>query len=416
MNHKVLIGLLATLLLSSCGRSASKSDINVVRVGLLHSRSGTMALSENTVAEAERLAIEELNAGGGLMLKGKRVLIQPVEEDGMSDPDTFARRTEQLLDHEKVVAIFGGWTSTSRKAMLPALEERDALLFYPVQYEGQECSPFVVYGGSVPNQQSEPALNWMLANRSKRILLIGSDYIYPRTANRIMRTQVQRAGGTVLDEHYLPLGSADVDPLVESIQQANASGPIVVINTLNGDSNLAFFEQLYREAIIGSEAVDTGVTVLSLSVSEEEALAIGTNKISGTYASWSYFQSLAGDHSRTFAQRFRRRYGYHRVINDPAEAGYSLVHLWARAAERAGSTNPKDVRRQLIGTSYSAPQGLLTITPSQHLNKRSLLGKADDTGNFQVVKDFGVIEPKPWNPDHPESAGQHCVHGSNTPI
>ena len=256
----------------------------------------------------------------------------------------------------------------------------------------------------------------MLTNRSKRILLIGSDYIYPRTANRIMRTQVQRKGGTVIAERYLPLGSAEVEPLVESIRRASASGPVVVVNTLNGDSNLAFFEQLYRKGLTGSQAVDSGVTVLSLSVSEEEALAIGTNKISGTYASWSYFQSLAGDHSRTFAQRFRRRYGYHRVINDPAEAGYSLVHLWARAAERAGSTNAKDVRRHLIGTSYAAPQGLLTITPSQHLNKRSLLGQADDTGNFQVVKDFGVIEPKPWNPDHPESAGQHCDQSSDTPL
>ena len=416
MKHKVLISVLATLLVSSCGRGDSKSDVNVVRVGLLHSRSGTMALSENTVAEAERLAIEEINASGGLRLKGKRALIQPIEQDGMSDPDTFARHAKQLLGHDKVVAIFGGWTSASRKAMLPALEARDALLFYPVQYEGQECSPYVVYGGSVPNQQSEPALNWMLTNRSKRILLIGSDYIYPRTANRIMRTQVQRKGGTVIAERYLPLGSAEVEPLVESIRRASASGPVVVVNTLNGDSNLAFFEQLYRKGLTGSQAVDSGVTVLSLSVSEEEALAIGTNKISGTYASWSYFQSLAGDHSRTFAQRFRRRYGYHRVINDPAEAGYSLVHLWARAAERAGSTNAKDVRRHLIGTSYAAPQGLLTITPSQHLNKRSLLGKADDTGNFQVVKDFGVIEPQPWNPDHPESVGQHCDQGSDTPL
>ena len=413
MKRKKLFPLLITLLISGCTQGGSKTDNNVVRVGLLHSRSGTMALSENTVAEAERLAIEDINASGGLTINGQRVLIQPVEEDGMSDPDTFARQAEQLLDEQQVVAIFGGWTSASRKAMLPVLEARNALLFYPVQYEGQECSPFVVYGGSVPNQQSEPALNWMLANRSKRVLLIGSDYVYPRTANRIMRAQVQREGGTVLAELYLPLGSAEVNPLVESIRQASAGGPVVVINTLNGDSNLAFFEQLFRNGLIGPQAVDNGVSLLSLSVSEEEALAIGTNKTSGTYASWSYFQSLAGDASTTFAQRFRRRYGFHRVINDPAEAAYSLVHLWARAAERAGSTDPKDVRQQLIGTSYEAPQGLLTITASQHLNKRSLLGQADDTGNFKVVKDFGVIEPQPWNPDHPDSVGQACDHRSN---
>ena len=194
MTRKTLISLLITLLVSSCGQGSSTPGNKLVRVGLLHSRSGTMALSENTVAEAERLAIEDINASGGLRLNGQRVLIQPIEEDGMSDPDTFAQQAEELLDEHQVVAIFGGWTSASRKAMLPVLETRDALLFYPVQYEGQECSPQVVYGGSVPNQQSEPALSWMLANRSKRVLLIGSDYIYPRTANRIMRAQVQREG------------------------------------------------------------------------------------------------------------------------------------------------------------------------------------------------------------------------------
>ena len=154
MKRKKLFPLLITLLISGCTQGGSKTDNNVVRVGLLHSRSGTMALSENTVAEAERLAIEDINASGGLTINGQRVLIQPVEEDGMSDPDTFARQAEQLLDEQQVVAIFGGWTSASRKAMLPVLEARNALLFYPVQYEGQECSPFVVYGGSVPNQQS----------------------------------------------------------------------------------------------------------------------------------------------------------------------------------------------------------------------------------------------------------------------
>ena len=413
MKRTTLFSLLITLLISACRGGDSESNVNVVRVGLLHSRSGTMALSENTVAEAERLAIENINASGGLVIQGRSVLIQPVEEDGMSDPDTFARQAEHLLDDDEVVAIFGGWTSASRKAMLPVLEARDALLFYPVQYEGQECSAHVVYGGSVPNQQSEPAVNWMLANRSQRILLIGSDYVYPRTANRIMRTQVEREGGTVVDELYLPLGSGEVSALVESIRQASASGPVVVINTLNGDSNLAFFEALHNSGLIDPEARNSPVTVLSLSVSEEEALAIGTERISGTFASWSYFQSLDGDASRAFAQRFRRRYGYHRAINDPAEAAYSLVHLWAEAAEKAGSTDPKVVRQHLIGTSYAAPQGLLTITPSLHLNKRSLLGKADDTGNFQVVKDFGVIAPRPWNPDHPRSDGRHCDQSNN---
>lgn len=405
-----LAGLLGASLLSSCNNSPSSQPVSSVNVGILHSRSGTMALSENTVAEAERLAIEEINADGGLNLNGRRVLLRAIEEDGRSDPATFARQAAKLLDTQNVVAVFGGWTSSSRKAMIPVFEARGGLLFYPVQYEGQECSAFVVYGGSVPNQQSTPTVAWMLANKSKQLVLIGSDYVYPKTANQIIRAQVTQAGGTVIDELYLPLGSQAVEPLIQAIAKARATKPVVVINTLNGDSNIAFFQALNKAGLVG----DPNLSVLSLSVSEEEAIAIGSNNMSGSYASWSYFQSLDSEASKEFAARFRQRYGFHRVINDPAEAGYSLVHLWAKAAEAANSTDPAKVRKALIGTRFEAPQGLLSIMPSQHLRKRSLLGRADPSGRFIVQENFGVIDPIPWNPALAESAERQCDH-SKTP-
>ena len=401
-----LAGLLGVCWLGSCAEPPTTNPPKIVNVGILHSRSGTMALSENTVAEAERLAIEEINADGGLNIKGRRVLIKAIEEDGMSDPDTFARQAAKLLDQQNVVAVFGGWTSSSRKAMIPIFKERDALLFYPVQYEGQECSAFVVYGGSVPNQQSTPAIAWMLANKSKRLVLIGSDYVYPKTANRIIRSQAAKAGGTVIEERYLPLGSRAVDPIIQAITSAQDSDPVVVINTLNGDSNIAFFSALNKAGLVGNP----NVSVLSLSVSEEEAIAIGANNIQGSFASWSYFQSLDTESSKAFGARFRQRYGFHRVINDPAEAGYSLVYLWAKAAETANSTDPTKVRQALIGTRFEAPQGSLTLMPSQHLRKGSLLGRAEPNGNFIIQEDFGVIDPIPWNPALAESAGRRCDH------
>lgn len=400
------LSVMATALMIGCRASDQDSTVRSVPVGVLHSRSGTMALSENTVAEAELLAIEEINAAGGLKLKGQRVLIKPIEEDGLSDPATFARKAARLLDQRKVVAVFGGWTSASRKAMVPVFEERGGLLFYPVQYEGQECSPAVVYGGSVPNQQSDPAVRWMLQQRSRRLVLIGSDYVYPHTANRIIRAQADREGGVVVDERYIPLGDKDVESLITAIQAARSGGSVVVINTLNGDSNLTFFKALHQSGL----SKDPQVTVLSFSVTEEEAMVIGRKALAGSFASWSYFQSLKSDASSSFAKRFRKRFGYHRVVNDPAEAAYSLVHLWAKAVERSGSTDPGKVRRALIGTAFDAPQGTLKITANQHLNKRSLLGRANASGQFQVVKDFGVIKPQPWNPSLPESASRSCDH------
>ena len=195
-----------------------------VLVGLLHSRTGTLSISENTVAEAELLAISEINRAGGLIIDGKRLRIVPVEEDGESDWPTFAQKAEKLIDVSKVEVIFGGWSSSSRKAMLPVIESREHLLFYPLQYEGEECSEFVLYAGATPNQQAGPAIDWLLQNRGDRFFLVGSDYVYPRTVNRIISRQIFQAGGTIVAERYVPLGDQNLTDTIQAIKIALPEG------------------------------------------------------------------------------------------------------------------------------------------------------------------------------------------------
>jgi urea transport system substrate-binding protein len=362
-----------------------------------------MSVSENTVAEAELMAIDEINHSGGLDVKGQRLQIVPIEEDGMSDWPTFARKAARLIDRDRVAVVFGGWTSASRKQMLPVFESRKSLLFYPVQYEGQECSPAIVYGGSTPNQQSEPAVDWLIKNQGRRFFLIGSDYVYPRTANQIVRAQVQARSASVVDEMYLPLGSKDVMPVIARIKNQLPQGGII-INTLNGDTNLAFFKALSRSGIDRKH----GYTVMSFSVSEEEVSAIGPELMAGSLASWSYFQSVSTPASKQFLDRFQARYGLNRVVNDPAEAAYSLVYLWAAAVRRAGSVDPIKVRSALVGTTFAAPQGMVEVAENLHLNKRSLIGQVKPDGQFQIVEDSGVIPPKPFNPYLEKSKGLSC--------
>jgi urea transport system substrate-binding protein len=399
----ILLLLLLAGLCSACTNLQGHQPPRLVKVGILHSRTGTMSISENTVAEAELMAIDEINRAGGLHVNSQRLQIVPIEEDGMSDWPTFARKAARLIDRDQVSAVFGGWTSASRKQMLPIFESRHNLLFYPVQYEGQECSPAVVYGGSTPNQQSEPAINWLIKNRGTKFFLIGSDYVYPRTANQIVRAQVEESSASIVDEMYLPLGSKDVAPVIARIHAQLPRGG-VVINTLNGDTNLVFFKALAKAGIDRSH----GYTVMSFSVSEEEVSAIGPELMAGSMAVWSYFQSLPTPASRQFADHFRARYGLNRVVNDPAEAAYSLVYLWAAAVQRAGSVNPDKVRKALIGTTFEAPQGLVTVAENLHLNKRALIGAVKPNGQFQILQDAGVIAPQPFNTYIAKSKGHRC--------
>ncbi|MFZ9269633.1 MAG: urea ABC transporter substrate-binding protein [Prochlorococcaceae cyanobacterium] len=398
--------LLATSIsLVACGggdQAGGKFD-GEVKVGILHSRSGTMAISENTVAEAELMAIDEINAKGGITIDGKKLKIVPVEEDGASDWPTFAEKAKKLIDQDQVAVVFGGWTSASRKAMLPVFEAKDHFLFYPIQYEGQECSKNIFYSGAAPNQQAEPAVDWLLQNKGKDFFLVGSDYVYPRTANTIMKEQLKASGGKVVGEDYLPLGNTEVAPIIAKIKQALPKGGVIV-NTLNGDSNVAFFKQMKAAGITPAN----GYSIMSFSIAEEEIAAIGPEYLEGTYAAWNFFQSLDTPASKEFTKNFKAKYGDKRVTNDPAEAAYMMVYLWAAAAEKANSVDDNKVREALIGVTFDAPEGKVTVMPNHHVDKRVLIGEVQKDGMFKILQDKGFVKPVAWNQYVPETKGYTC--------
>jgi urea transport system substrate-binding protein len=404
--------LAASLSLVACG-GADKASGNFdgeVKVGILHSRSGTMAISENTVAEAELMAIEEINAKGGIKIGGKNLKIVPVEEDGASDWPTFAEKAKKLIDQDQVSVVFGGWTSASRKAMLPVFEAKDHFLFYPIQYEGQECSKNIFYSGAAPNQQAEPAVDWLLKNKGKDFFLVGSDYVYPRTANTIMKEQLKASGGKVVGEDYLPLGNTEVAPIIAKIKQALPKGGVIV-NTLNGDSNVAFFKQMKAAGITPAN----GYSIMSFSIAEEEIAAIGPEYLEGTYAAWNFFQSLDTPASKEFTKNFKAKYGDNRVTNDPAEAAYMMVYLWAAAAEKAGTVDDNKVREALVGVSFDAPEGKVTVMPNHHVEKRVLIGEVQKDGMFKILEDKGFVKPVAWNQFVPETKGFTCDWTQNRP-
>lgn len=404
--------LATSLTLVACGGGdkAGGDFDGEVKVGILHSRSGTMAISENTVAEAELMAIDEINAKGGITIDGKKLKIVPVEEDGASDWPTFAEKATKLIDQDKVAVVFGGWTSASRKAMLPVFEAKDHFLFYPIQYEGQECSKNIFYSGAAPNQQAEPAVDWLLQNKGKDFFLVGSDYVYPRTANTIMREQLKANGGKVVGEDYLPLGNTEVAPIIAKIKQAMPKGGVIV-NTLNGDSNVAFFKQMKAAGITPAN----GYSIMSFSIAEEEIAAIGPEYLEGTYAAWNFFQSLDTPASKEFTKNFKAKYGDKRVTSDPAEAAYMMVYLWAAAAEKANSVDDNKVREALIGVSFDAPEGKVTVMPNHHVEKRVLIGEVQKDGMFKILEDKGFVKPVAWNQYVPETKGYTCDWTQNRP-
>ena len=375
----------------------------VVKVGVLHSRTGTLAVSENTVAEAELLAIREINAAGGVTVNGQRLALVAIEEDGQSAPEMFAERAARLIDQDSVAVIFGGWTSASRKAMLPVLESRNHLLMYPIQYEGEECSAQVLYAGATPNQQAGPAVDWLFRTHGRRFVLAGSDYVYPRTANRIIRQHVESLGGEVVGEFYEDLGVMDFEVMIERIRRSLPGGGII-INTINGDSNVAFFRSLRAAGLTRTE----GYVVMSFSIAEEEISAIGPENAEGTLAAWTFFESVRTPGAVGFSRRFRDSYGPHRVTSDPAATGYSMVYLWSAAVEKAGSVRPDEVSRALPGTTFSGPLGEVTVLPNHHVRKAMYIGQARADGQFEVVHTEPPIPGQAWSRRIPENQGFVC--------
>ena len=343
-----------------CGCS-KRTAPESIRIGVLHSLSGTMALSEKPVAEATLLAVEDLNARGGVL--GSRV--EAVTADARSDPAAFAVEAERLINQEKVAALFGCWTSASRKYVRPIVEKYNQLLFYPVQYEGLELSPNIVYAGAAPNQQIIPAVKWLFDHLGKRFFLVGSDYVFPRTANAIIKDQVGALQGEIVGEEYILLGSRQVEGVVEKIARAR---PSVILNTINGDSNVAFFQALRKRGI---RAEDT--PVMSFSIAEGEVGAIGADVLAGDYAAWNYFQSLDTPENREFVQRFRARFGSDRVVSDPMEAAYLSVHLWAQAVEAAQTPDAAVVQRSIGDQSYLGPGGMVYVDRATQHTRSSVL-------------------------------------------
>ncbi|MEU6796889.1 urea ABC transporter substrate-binding protein [Nonomuraea wenchangensis] len=382
--------------LAACGSHAQPAaEAQEIKVGLLHSLSGTMAISEVTVRDAELLAIDEINRAGGVL--GKKLV--PVAEDGASDWPTFAEKATKLIRQDKVATVFGGWTSASRKAMLPVFERYKALLWYPVQYEGLESSPYIFYTGATTNQQIIPGLDYLKEQGKKKVFLVGSDYVFPRTANKIIKAYAAANGMEVLGEEYTPLGHTEYSTLVNKVVQAK---PDAVFNTLNGDSNVAFFKQL-KSAGVTAEAMP----VLSVSVAEEEVTGIGVDNIAGHPVAWNYYQTTETPANEAFVKAYKAKYGANKVTSDPMEAAYNAVYLWAEAVKKAGTTEVEAVRKAAPGISLDRPEGKVTIDgENQHMYKTARIGIIQPDGLIKQVWDSGEpIKPDPYLKAYPWAAG-----------
>lgn len=367
-------------------KEQQRTDQQFIKVGVLHSLTGTMAISETALVDATLMAIDEINQAGGLLGK----LLKPVVVDGASDPTVFAREAERLILDEGVVTIFGGWTSASRKTMKPIIERRDHLLWYPVQYEGLEQSPNIIYGGAAPNQQVLPAVNWAIDTLGTSFYLVGSDYVFPRSANVIMRELIERRGGTVVGEEYELLGEDRFQAIVKDIKQKK---PAVILNTINGDGNLAFFKELRRAKIMS-----TDIPTISFSLAEAEINATDPTLLAGDYAAWSYFQSIDSPANRTFVSAFKARYGENRVTDDPIETAYFCVYLFAEAVKRAGTAETALVRQATNGLAVAAPEGTVRIDDENHHVYRSArVGQITPDGQFSIVwSSQQPIRPEPY--------------------
>jgi urea transport system substrate-binding protein len=372
--------LLAALVVA--WRPAVKAPI---RVGVLHSLTGTMAASERPLVDALRLAAEEINAAGGLLGRPLELVVA----DGRSDPNVFAAEAERLIVAEKVSVLFACWTSACRKAVKPVVERHRQLMFYPVQYEGLEQSPNIVYTGAAPNQQIIPGARWAMDTFGKRVFLVGSDYIFPRAANRLIRDLIVASGGKIVAESYLALGATDWSAPVEAIRRQK---PDVVLNTINGDSNTYFFRALKAAGL-------AGLPVVSFSIAEAELQAMGRDADhSRHYAVWGYFQSQDGTANRRFVQAFKTRFGSERVTSDPIESSYSGLLLWANAVREVGTPDPAKVNRSMGHQSIPGPSGVVAVdAATRHLWRRVIVGRALPDGQFESVATSDMaIRPAPF--------------------
>src|ERR1700754_526578 len=362
-----------------------------IKIGFLNSRSGTMAISENTVFDSLSLAAEQINAAGGVL--GKQLAV--VAEDGASEPTVFAEKAQKLIRSDCVAAVFGGWTSSSRKAMLPVFESNNALLFYPVQYEGLESSKNIFYTGATTNQQIIPALDYLKEQGATSLFLVGSDYVFPQTANKIIKAYAAANGMEIKGEEYAPLGHTDFATIVAKVRDAGASA---VFNTLNGDSNVAFFKE-YKNLGLTPDAMP----VIRVSISEKEVGGIGVDNIVGQPVAWNYYQTIDSPTNQQFVDAFKAKYGQNRVTSDPMEAAYTSLWLWKGMVEKAGAFDVDAVRTAADGISYDAPEGTVTVSgENHHIAKTALIGKVGPDGLIHTEWSSGEpIEPDPYLSTYP---------------
>ncbi|GHU56398.1 urea ABC transporter substrate-binding protein [Clostridia bacterium] len=404
MRTLAAIGLSAFLALSAAGCSGGQQSNSTsesapesapetqsggtVKVGLLHSLTGPMAISEKSVRDAEVLAIEEINESGGVLGK----TIEYTEEDGASEPSTFATKAEKLVGQTKVSAVFGCWTSSSRKAVKSVFEDYDSLLWYPVQYEGMEQSPNIVYTGAAPNQQIVPAIEYLIEQGYKKFFLLGSDYVFPRTANMIIAAQVKNAGLEVVGEEYAAMDQTDFAAIIAKIEAAQ---PDVIVNTLNGTGNVSFFKQMSEKNYDASKYM-----TMSFSIAEEEVAAIGAGILKDHLVSWNYYQTTDTPENTKFVAAYKAKFGENRVTSDPAEAAYDAVYLWKAAVEKAGSFDVDKVLAAIKtgSISFQAPEGKVVIDgDNQHLYKTVRIGKIGEDGLItEIYATDAPVAPDPY--------------------
>lgn len=377
--------------------TTASAEKKPIKAGILHSLSGTMAISEVSVKDATMLAIKEINASGGI--DGR--MIETVIEDGASDWPTFAEKARKLIQQDKVDVVFGCWTSASRKAVLPVFEELNGLLFYPVQYEGLEMSPNIFYTGAEPTQQIIPGIEYLISEGHKKIYLLGSDYVFPRTANTIIKLQLTATGGELAGEQYVPLGGTDFQTIIAQLQEVK---PDAIFNTLNGDSNVAFFKQ-FKDAGLTAEEMP----VMSVSVAEEEVRGIGVENIKGHLTSWNYYQTTDTPENKEFVEGYKEAYGKDRVTADPIEAGYFGVYVYKALVEASGSTEIDAIRATAKSKEIkiNAPGGTIQVDgESQHMYKTVRIGKINENGLIdEVWASKGPVKPDPFLKGYTWAAG-----------
>ncbi|MGF1878645.1 urea ABC transporter substrate-binding protein [Photobacterium frigidiphilum] len=395
INVKALKLTVLAASLSISFNSVALAAEDTIKVGVLHSLSGTMAISETTLKDTILMMVDEQNKKGGVL--GKQ--LEAVVVDPASNWPLFAEKARELIEKEKVDVVFGGWTSVSRKSMLPVFEELDSLLFYPVQYEGEESSKNVFYTGAAPNQQAIPAVDYLMNEMDvKRWVLAGTDYVYPRTTNKILAAYLKSKGVADSDImiNYTPFGHSDWQSIVSDIKKFGAAGKkTAVVSTINGDANVPFYKELGAQGVSAED-----IPVVAFSVGEEELSGMDTSLLVGHLAAWNYFMSVETDENEAFIEKWQQyTKDTKRVSNDPMEASYLGFNMWVKAVEKAGTTDSESVQDAIIGVTVpNLTGGYATMMPNHHITKPVLLGEIQDDGQFEVVwETTGVVAGDAWS-------------------